>query len=359
MTDNHSVITILPDQKINIYYTTVYWGRENNLEIKYLLISEKGDTTINSIGDKGHISISGIQPGNYKLILRAKDTDQIYYSSPLSVNIKNFWYNTILFRILVVFLVITSIILYFRNKSNNQEKINQLLEIRVADQTEQIRKEKEDLLISYHVIDEQNKEKDVLIEEINHRVKNNLEFIAAMVEMQMGNNYSNDTITALHDTSMRIKAMSLVHEMLYNSNNLKGLSTKNYISELIDNLIEIAGDHQNPVRFNLEVDDIYIDSKSAIALGMIISELVSNSFKHAFHQIKDPLVSIQLTKENNTGYLQLTVSDNGSGIKDIDASNKGLGRRLVDIFSRQLNGNYTMETEGHFIYVLLFKPTES
>ena len=354
-----SAVSILPNQKIIIKYTAIDWGRENSLDMKYLLISERGDSSINSIGEKGQISISDIQPGKYKILLIGKDSDQTYYASPILLHIKNFWYNTLLFRLLIIFSIIISMIAYFRIRSVEQKKINQLLEIRVASQTKEIAKEKEELIISNQMIEKQNKEKDILIEEINHRVKNNLAFIAAMIEMQLGNNYSAETIQALLGTSLRIKAMSLVHEMLYNSNDLKGLSIKKYIKELVDNLIEIAGDPQNPIRFNLEVDDIYIDSKSAIALGMIISELISNSFKHAFDLVKDPAIFIQLDTNADTGRIQLTVADNGNGIKDTEVSNKGLGKRLVDIFSRQLNGNYSFKTEGEFMYVLNFKPFES
>ncbi len=352
---NPAVISILPDQTIKINYTAIDWGRENNLEIKYLLISEKSDTSINSIGDKGYIKITNIQPGRYKLIFREKDNDLIYYESPLLLNINNFWFNTLLFRLSASVFVIMSIILYFRIKSIQQKRINTLLEIRVAGQTKEIKKEKEELINSYHLIEQQNKEKDILIEEINHRVKNNLEFIAAMVEMQMGNHHTKDTIQALLNTSLRIKAMSLVHEMLYNTSNLNGLSTEKYIRELVDNLIELAGDPRNPVTFNIEVDDIIMDSKSAISLGIIITELVSNSFKHAFHDITDPVLFIKLSKDKSTNSLQLIVCDNGKGINNINAVKKGLGKRLVDIFSRQLNGDYMMETEDGFKYVLNFK----
>ncbi len=98
-----------------------------------------------------------------------------------------------------------------------------------------------------------------------------------------------------------------------------------------------------------------MDSKSAISLGIIITELVSNSFKHAFHDITDPVLFIKLSKDKSTNSLQLIVCDNGKGINNINAVKKGLGKRLVDIFSRQLNGDYMMETEDGFKYVLNFK----
>ena len=352
-------ISILPNQKINIYFTAIFWGRENNLENYYLLISDRGDSTKHYIGDKGNILISEILPGSYRIVLAAKDNNSIYYSNPISIQVNNFWYNTWLFRIVMGCLAIIGIFIYFRKKSNRQKKLNDLLQKTVAEQTVEIRKEKEELFQSNQVINKQIEEKDVLIQEINHRVKNNLQFIAAMVEMQMGSDYKKDIVESLLGTSRRIAAMSLVHEMLYDNKDMQGLSIKKYISELIDNLKEMAVDNEHPIQINMDVADIHLDSKSAISLGMIISELVSNSFKHAFKNINAPEVSILLEKNNETGFLQLTVSDNGIGMKDSFDSNKGLGSRLVDIFSRQLDGNYKIDSHEHFIYLLNFNPQGS
>lgn len=172
----------------------------------------------------------------------------------------------------------------------------------------------------------------------------------------MSNYYSKDTLLALLGTTRRIKAMSLVHELLYYKRDVQGLSTILYIHELIDNLKEMAGDDAHPVDFCLEVQDVYIDSRSAIALGMIISELVSNSFKYAFKNISSPEITIRLTKDTKPGFLHLLVADNGNGFNGDYDSQKGLGSRLVDIFSRQLEGNYTIDYNNHFVFMLIFKP---
>jgi two-component sensor histidine kinase len=214
-------------------------------------------------------------------------------------------------------------------------------------------------MASYQTIDIQNKEKDVLIEEINHRVKNNLQFIAAILEMQLDSQVSRDAIQALLGTSRRIKAMSLVHELLYTRKDQHGLSMQAYIRELVDNLKEMAVDDADSVNMELEVDDLVLDSKTALPLGMIISELVSNSFKHAFKSIEEPEVRIQFTKDPATGMFRLVVSDNGTGYQQQPGLSGGLGRSLVDIFSRQLEGNYTMHSDGHFIYELQFKKMDT
>jgi two-component sensor histidine kinase len=349
-------ISILPNQKININFTAIYWGRENFLNIKYLLISGRGDTSIRSVENRGNILISDIQPGNYRVVLMGKDNNETYYADPLQVVVRNFWYNTWLFRLLIIFLLVAGIITYFRQKAARQKAMNKMLKIKVAEQTQEIIKEKEELQKRNRIIDEQVREKDVLIQEINHRVKNNLQFMTAMVEMQIRASGKKDTTRSLLETNRRINAMSLVHEMLYdNTKKIQGLSINKYITELVNNLKEMASGDERPISINMDVADLFMDSRSAVSLGMIISELVSNSFKHAFAGIDSPEINIKLAPVIENGYLCLTVSDNGNGITKEKESGTGLGRKFVDIFSRQLEGTYTIKTSPHFTYELQFK----
>lgn len=348
-------ISILPNEKINFNFTAIYWGRENFLNIKYLLISGRGDTTIHTIENKGHILISDVQPDNYRIVLMAKDNEETYYSDPLTFEVSNFWYNTWTFRIIAGLLVLAGIIFYFRQAAKKQLRIKELLEKKVLEQTALLVKEKDALLDSYRTIDLQSKEKDILIDEINHRVKNNLQFISAILEMQVDNELSREVIQALLGTSRRIKAMSLVHELLNNKQSQKGISIRTYIQELVDNLREMAIDESRPVNIIMDIDDLRMDSSTALPLGMIISELVSNSFKHAFTGIARPELSIAVKKDVDTGLFHLTVSDNGNGYQRPSKTSGGLGSSLVDIFSRQLQGSYTLHTDGRFIYELQFK----
>ncbi len=354
----HDKISILPDQKVVIDFKTIYWGRENNLKMSYLLISDKSDTTERSIQNNGTIIISDVQAGTYLLRLKASDNDKSFYSDGLTISVRNFWYNTWTFRIIIGCLIIAGIIFFFEQGAKKQLAINKLLEKKVQEQTKIIVNEKDALFRSFQTIEKQNQEKDVLIDEINHRVKNNLQFIAAILELQLDNQVSNDIIQALLGTSRRIKAMSLVHELLYNKQEQDGLSIRAYIHELVEHLTEMAIDDSHPVNIEMDVDDISINSKTALPLGMIISELVSNSLKHAFKGIEDPEVRIELKHNPVTGVYRLKVSDNGNGYQPKTGGSNGLGRNLVDIFSRQLGGEYTIQSEKHFTYELHFKIIE-
>lgn len=346
-------IIILPDEKITLSYRTIYWGKESNLELSYLLISNQKDTTERPIQNTDKILISDILPGQYKVVLKAVDNNKTYYSSQINITVNDFWYNTWLFRITVGAFILASIIFYFRRKSLRQLRINEELQRKVQEQTKEIEKEKEALLVSYQTIAIQNKEKDVLIDEINHRVKNNLQFIAAILEMQVGKQYSKEAIEALLGTSRRIKAMSLIHELLYNKKDATiELPIKSYIYELVDNLKEIADTNIQPAQIDLNIDSIIIDSKKALSIGMIVSELVSNSYKHAFNNILKPKIWISLKKDSFNKTIILKIEDNGNGYQPSIQKDSGLGMRLVDIFSRQLEGTYELNTEGIFSYTL-------
>ena len=221
----------------------------------------------------------------------------------------------------------------------------------VEEQTIELEKEKKELLESYQIINKQNAEKDILIQEINHRVKNNLQFILAMVEMQMD---KNETTGPLISTARRINAMSLVHEMLYDNKEVQVLHLKKYVSELIKNFTDLASNMENPVDIQLDIADTIVSAKTAISLGIIISELVSNSFKHAFNNIEFPIITIQIVEMKNTNQMVLTIGDNGNGMNGDCLSSNGFGMKMIDIFSRQLDGEYIIDCNNHFIYTLTF-----
>ena len=199
---------------------------------------------------------------------------------------------------------------------------------------------------------ERNKEKDALIQEIHHRVKNNLQFISSLINMQMNSSVDNREIHTLNDASRRIRAMALVHEMLYNAKETKGISIKQYLEELVISLDQLVNSDKIPIAFKLHLEDESFNVSDSIALGMITSELVSNSMKHGFKGTKNPEIEMVLRKEKNN--VLFTIRDNGVGLKDGGEQKKTLGMRLIDIFSRQLKGNYTIAAKSGYCYEIQF-----
>jgi two-component sensor histidine kinase len=199
---------------------------------------------------------------------------------------------------------------------------------------------------AYKILKKQNKEKDVLIQEIHHRVKNNLQFIAAMIKMQQNTIRIESGKKELNETSRRINAMSLVHEMLYNKDRLSYVSLKEYVAELVSKLKEMVHKDGNPIEIIQSIDDVKFNINNSVALGMITSEIISNAIKHAFLNTSNPTITILLKKDSEANFIVYQIGDNGLGIRPSE-NNKGLGTRLIDIFARQIEAEYIVkDTNG-------------
>lgn len=199
-----------------------------------------------------------------------------------------------------------------------------------------------------------NKEKDILVQEVHHRVKNNLQFINSLINMQINSNKSKTAIASLNDFSRRIQSMGLVHEMLYNKGEISGIEIKNYLQELISTLNEMVTSNNIPIQFHLNCDNMIIESNKAMALGIIMSELVSNSIKYAFVDTQPPTIDISYKVNNQQ--VTFVVRDNGVGTDfNKEVKKNKLGMRLIDIFSRQLKGEYIFNNDNGLVFTLTFK----
>lgn len=209
------------------------------------------------------------------------------------------------------------------------------------------------IYVSNKTLKEKFKEKEALVQEIHHRVKNNLQFVNSIINMQTNTVQNELEATVLSETARRIRAMALVHEMLYNKTNESGINMKHYLSELIQNIDDLANSSRKKIDFVLDIDELIFDVSKATAIGMIVSELASNSLKYAFEKTNNPEIKIELKQRNNPNY-ELIYNDNGIGLpKNYSKTNK-LGMRLIDIFSRQIKGSYVFENQNGLMYKINF-----
>jgi two-component sensor histidine kinase/ligand-binding sensor domain-containing protein len=347
-------IAILPNQQLSIFYAVKFWGRENSISVKFELTSKNGETITKPIGRNGYVVIESIPPGNYQLFAVITHKQQVFKYPVINITINNFWYNHWLFRLCQFTILLMGVIAFFYQKNKKQNVQKLLLEKKVAEQTKEIKAEKEALFKTYTIIEKQNNERGVLLQELNHRVKNNLQFIITLLDMQVKTDLPEIAKTALSSASNRMNAMAMAHAMLYEKENLSQVSIRKYITELLSHLKSFAIHNRNDVAIELSIDDIHLQVKLAISLGMIISELVSNSFKHAFHKIMNPTITIKLTATDILHQFSLIFTDNGIGITDAKNTQKGMGNRLISIFSRELNGTYTIDSDNGYCFILLF-----
>lgn len=215
------------------------------------------------------------------------------------------------------------------------------------DITEQIKYEQK--------IEDSLQEKEILLAEIHHRVKNNMAVITGLLELQSHHLENAEAVEALKDSQMRINTMGLIHEKLYQSENFASVNFEKYIRELLQ-IIQNAHEHRNSqVSFNIEVGDVNLPITKAIPCGLIINEIVTNSFKHAFQGIDQPEISISFFENNDV--IEMSVKDNGVGLPDEleNLSRNSLGIILIKTLSSQIDGTLNVNGEGGTSYCLTFE----
>lgn len=194
------------------------------------------------------------------------------------------------------------------------------------------------------------KEKNMLLQEIHHRVKNNLQIIASLLYLE--NNKENNTISS-DELRNRIKSMSLIHEKLYRSHNLTNIRLKDYITDLIHQLYASYGVNPEQITHTItEETTVTLDIDKSIPCGLIINEIISNSLKHAFPNNKKGTITINMKTEKK--YLILTIKDNGIGLpKNVDIDNTNtLGMTLIKSLINQLNGSLQLKNTTGTTYTL-------
>lgn len=211
------------------------------------------------------------------------------------------------------------------------------------------------LRIKNKKIKKSNQELEHLIKEVHHRVKNNLQFMNSLIDLQISLSTNEYSIISLKNVRRRLQSMSLVHEMLYNKIGNHNVSMKKYIEELVNQHNEFIKDEKlkySGIEFKLDVEEVYFKTSEATAIGILISEFISNSVKHAFKNTNCQKIGIQLLKNNKKH--QLICYDNGVGLKGEPDMQKSLGFRLIDVFSRQLKGRYKFVNDDGLKFILIF-----
>lgn len=184
-------------------------------------------------------------------------------------------------------------------------------------------------------ISAQDEEKTILVKEIHHRVKNNLQIISSLLRLQ-GNDIENEELKKHFDEATnRIVVMSMIHQRLYDGKELSKIQLVQYLTELTNDLERIYA-HQNPIKFSIQSNLSNIGLKSIVPIGLIFNELISNSLKYAFKETENATITIDI-KELDNKSIQIIYTDNGIWIGDKNAKN-GFGLELIDLLTEQLDG---------------------
>lgn len=198
-------------------------------------------------------------------------------------------------------------------------------------------------------------EKEMLLKEIHHRVKNNLMIISSLLNLQSRYMKDKQVLDVFKDSQNRARSMAIIHDRLYHSSHLKRIDIGDYIQTLAGDLFRTYATDPTRIKLNFDIEEVMVDINTMIPLGLIVNELLSNSLKHAFPEEREGHIDIGFHSQDHS--YQLTVSDSGVGFPDdINYQDtKSLGLRLVNILTDQIDGTIKLKREHGTKFIIEFK----
>jgi PAS domain S-box-containing protein len=197
-------------------------------------------------------------------------------------------------------------------------------------------------------------EKELILSEVHHRVKNNMNTIYGLLKIQAGAQKSEEANDVLQNAAGRVLSMSVLYDKLYRSEDNGAISIKKYLPALIDEIVVIFPQKQ-ALKIETSIDDVILSSKILSPLGMIINELISNTMKHAFNGCDEGFIAVTAFKKE--GRIFITVMDNGPGIPESITfhNSPGLGLQLVEMLVKQINGSINIERGRGAKFIIEFE----
>jgi len=265
----------------------------------------------------------------YEAEKKAKENEALKLSN---LGLQN---RTIAAIIIASLLLVLGVVLVMTNRAKTKK--NRLLEIQKK------------------IIEQQSAEKDTLIREINHRVKNNLQVISSLLNLQAYSLTDPEAIDALRDSHKRVKAISLIHQKLYGFEAIAAIPLEEYISSLFADLKTVYAATDVELVCATQPRELYLDIESAVPVGLILNEVITNALKYAFANGQPGILSIQVSDDIEKGYT-IIVHDNGVGLPaDFDTVQSGsLGFRIIKELTRQLRGQYQYTSASGTTFTLQF-----
>jgi len=219
-------------------------------------------------------------------------------------------------------------------------EMNKTLEKRVLQRTEELQKAKTQLEVSLH-------EKEVLLKEVHHRVKNNLQVISSFLRMRNGKITDPYAAHLIQSSQMRIRSMSMVHDLIYHSPNLSHVPFHQYVNKLMAYLITAFTIPEDRLQLKIDIIDVWMDIEHAIPCGLILTELSTNALKYAFQDGRKGILEISLKPLTNEK-LAFIVKDNGIGFPSSMnwKENDSMGLRIVQLLCNQLDGDVQCQSSS-------------
>lgn len=335
--------TVLPYDKNHLTFNFSAFSKAFPENIKYSFKLEGFDKDWSPVAEINSITYSNLAPGKYVFLVKAINKSGVSSktSEEFVFTIKApFWTSWWFISLCVISLIV---FVYFYNEFRKRRYF--LFQKRLEKIIKQRTKE----------IAQQRDTNEILLKEVHHRVKNNLQIINSLINIQ--SNYVEDpkSIEIFREIRNRIRTITLVHEKLYKSKDFGNINVKEYINMLVEGLVDTYSiNKQIDLKLNLEVQ--YFNLNTIIPIGLLLNEIISNSFKYGFNNLEHGIIEVDLYKSGDGNEYTLMIGDNGVGYDYIlfENQNATLGLELIKILSNQLNGVIEKIDKPGTYYLLKF-----
>lgn len=196
-------------------------------------------------------------------------------------------------------------------------------------------------------------EKEMLLAEVHHRVKNNLQVISSLISMQSHLIKDKDALMHLSSLSLRIRAMGLLHTKLYKSTDIGRVDMKDYLTAIIEQVLSAQRQNAKRVAMSIDIEQVYLNIETSLPIGLIVNEIISNSLKYAFSAVDSPTLSVSL--KFGDGKFRLEICDNGPGLPANIDTKLSLGMRLIQVLAKQLHGTVQILSDNGACFHIAFE----
>ncbi|MCB0400982.1 MAG: hypothetical protein KDD41_02790 [Flavobacteriales bacterium] len=316
-------------------------------EVQYRFKLEPFDEAWYKPTNKTSATYSNLPPGNYTFKVIARNEDGVWNQEPASYSftIEAPWWKE--WWVIVLFIAGLFYLFYKASsiKEKRQKEISKELEEKVRERTA--------------LIEMQRDEKEVLLKEIHHRVKNNMQVIISLLSIQSGYTKDDAALELFDEAKSRIRSMALIHEKMYQTGDLAQIDFQDYIVALTNDLIGTYSINCD-IFLDIKIDRVKFGVDTLIPLGLLFNEIISNSLKYAFADRDKGKITIHLSASENDNSYTLIIGDNGIGMdQNLFEKEEGtLGIELIKIFVSQLDGNIKRLDKKGTIFEIVFFPRD-
>jgi two-component sensor histidine kinase len=189
-----------------------------------------------------------------------------------------------------------------------------------------------------------------MMRELHHRVKNNLQIVSSLLNLQTYRLKDEASITALNESKLRVQAMSLIHQRLYRAEDASLVNFKLFVTDLTETLMSAYGYEADEFDLQIDIRQEMLEVDAVLPIGLMVNEILTNSFKYAYKEVQRPMLKIRLM--NNGNHIELEIADNGPGrqIENGRQSKSGFGTSLIDAFTKQLHATCNVTNDGGMAY---------